>query len=323
VTFRHTRLLEVPEAHALGGARLEAICTVNRGRQQDVLIDYQALIPQQVRLQLVRGRPFEMIRGSFVPRRLRLGNVTKLQLDGLYAQLDSLPIDHPSRSLHGILYFRSRQGQNFCLLFPGAGPAGFMADPSFCTQEARPGDPVPVELSRDWSPAPASPSRLVPDRQADYRRFGGNPVPVRLGGRLYRHRLFIGSLDMQNQLRPEVDAVLNLGDEPSAWFQAGQASPADRWVEQGEGSLGMSLLEIAAEAEWVLEKLRRGQRVLVNCLAGMNRSATLCTAVLIQQEGLGAEPALERVRCYHPWAHPDAYHWLRLRWMAHLRQEEK
>jgi len=50
-------------------------------------------------------------------------------------------------------------------------------------------------------------------------------------------------------------------------------------------------------------------------VAGMNRSTTICCAVLILLEGLSAEAALERVREHHPWARPDSHHWLTLRWL--------
>jgi hypothetical protein len=148
-------------------------------------------------------------------------------------------------------------------------------------------------------------------------RFGGDPVVVRLGRRIYHRRLFIGDLSMQMEERPQVDAVLNLSEEPAPWFQGMQAQSEDRWAEQGEGSLGMSLAAIAAEANWVVQKLHQGKRVLVHCLAGMNRSSTICCAALIHLEGLTAEAALARVRQTHPWAHPDAHHWIRLRWLAH------
>jgi hypothetical protein len=48
----------------------------------------------------------------------------------------------------------------------------------------------------------------------------------------------------------------------------------------------------------------------------MNRSSTICCAVLILLEGLPAEKALERVREHHPWARPDGNHWLKLRWLG-------
>jgi protein-tyrosine phosphatase len=79
----------------------------------------------------------------------------------------------------------------------------------------------------------------------------------------------------------------------------------------------MDVAEIVEQAEWVIERLRAGQRVLVHCLAGLNRSVTVCCAVLILLEGISAETALERVREHHPWARPDTHHWLALRWLAH------
>jgi hypothetical protein len=48
----------------------------------------------------------------------------------------------------------------------------------------------------------------------------------------------------------------------------------------------------------------------------LNRSSTVCCAALILLEKLSAEAALERVRVHHPWAWPDSYYWLRLRWLA-------
>ena len=92
----------------------------------------------------------------------------------------------------------------------------------------------------------------------------------------------------------------------------------DRWENKGEGREGMRVAEIAAESGWVIERLLAGQRVLVHCSAGMNRSGTICCGVLIALEGLGAEAALERVRQHHPWTHPDPYHWLNLRWQAQI-----
>ena len=79
---------------------------------------------------------------------------------------------------------------------------------------------------------------------------------------------------------------------------------------------GMNPDEIAAEANWVIDRLHAGLRVLVHCQAGFNRSVTACCAVLILLEGLTAEAALARVREHHPWARPDQNHWLALKWMA-------
>jgi protein-tyrosine phosphatase len=84
----------------------------------------------------------------------------------------------------------------------------------------------------------------------------------------------------------------------------------------------MSIDVISEEASWVIERLRKNQRVLVHCVAGMNRSSTICCAVLILLEGLTAEQALERVREHHPWARPDSKHWLKLRWLAKVKSHQ-
>jgi hypothetical protein len=109
---------------------------------------------------------------------------------------------------------------------------------------------------------------------------------------------------------------LNLGEEPSLWAKKDRLPASDRWINKGEGIDGMSLDEIRFEAEWVIERLKAGQRVLVHCVAGLNRSSTICCAVLILLEGLPAGAVLERVRERHPWARPDSNHWLKLRWLA-------
>lgn len=179
----------------------------------------------------------------------------------------------------------------------------------------RPGLAKEVTLTRDWSPAPAASARMVPVPRRLHQRYGGDPVAINLNGRLLQRRFFTGGVDIQPEQRPEVDAVLNVGEEASRWFGTAPNNPADRWENKGEGSDGMGVDEIAEEAGWVIERLRSGQRVLVHCAAGMNRSATICTAALILLEGLSAEAALERVRQHHPWARPDSFHWLALRWL--------
>jgi hypothetical protein len=185
-----------------------------------------------------------------------------------------------------------------------------------CVAEALSGPTEPVDFVRDWSPPPPLPARLVPQPRKLHQRFGGDPVTIRLGARIYHRRLFVGGVECQGDQRPNVDAVLNLGEDSSRWVKDAQLSHGDRWARKGEGCSGMSLDEIVAEAHWVIERLRAGRRVLVHCSAGFNRSVTVCCAVLILLENLSAEAALERVRQHHPWARPDTYHWPALRWLG-------
>jgi hypothetical protein len=165
------------------------------------------------------------------------------------------------------------------------------------------------------------PDVLLPMPKSVHRRFGGDPVRVVIDSRPSSRRLFIGGIDIQPETRPEVDFVLNVGENPSKWAPAGVTHPNDRWDNKGEGSAGMSVAVIRQEAEWIIERLKAGQRVLVHCVAGMNRSATICCAAVMLLEGLSAEQALERVREHHPWSRPDANHWLKLRWMAQISKQ--
>jgi hypothetical protein len=177
----------------------------------------------------------------------------------------------------------------------------------------------PIAIERDRSPAPPMTERLVPQPKHIYDRFGGDPIRIHLNQRFQHHRLFIGGLENQLSYRPHVDAVLNLGEQPSRWVDGKNLHPADRAVNKGEGAQGMTAHEMREEASWVIERLRADQRVLVHCVAGMNRSTTICCAVLILLEGLSADEALARVREQHPWARPDSYHWLNLRWLEKTR----
>jgi hypothetical protein len=142
-----------------------------------------------------------------------------------------------------------------------------------------------------------------------------------VNGKTRHHKLFVGERGIQPKHRPHVDAVLNLGEEPSRWVKEPKVHPNDRAINRGEGADGMTVIEICEEAQWVIERLEQNQRVLVHCVAGMNRSTTVCCAVLMLLEGLTAEAALERVRQHHPWARPDSHHWLALRWLEMNKKE--
>jgi hypothetical protein len=139
-------------------------------------------------------------------------------------------------------------------------------------------------LIRDWSAVPDSPERIIPNPVQIHKRFGGDPVSICMDGRNYQKRLFIGGIDIQAAYRPDVDVILNLGENASKWFNDVGLGPDDRWVDKGEGQQGMNASEIAEESMWVVEYLKAGNRVLVHCSAGMNRSATICCGVLILME---------------------------------------
>lgn len=311
----HARLLAFPVEQSPAGGRLDALDV----RGSDLLVDYHELqLTAPPALFEREGGPWERVQGLYRPRRLRFAGVQIIHGRKLDVCLEDLPPEHPSRALTSALAWRSPAGQHY-YLFGTRVPAhpSLLLVARRCAAEERAGPTRPVTLARDWSPPPLSPARLVPNPRRLYERYGGDPVAVELDGRVRRWRLFVGGVDVQGEQRPDVHAVLNVGGEASRWTAAAPPHPADRWDHKGEGPAGMSPGEIAAEARWVIERLRAGQRVLVHCTAGMNRSATICCAVLILLEGLSAEAALERVRERHPWARPDSRHWLALRWLAH------
>ena len=315
----HTRIIRIPDHKTIQGGRLDSLRLETVGKRVDLVMDFQGFIPSKPSLMLMeQGILYERMEGYFVPRRLRFTGISELKQTGLYQNLDALPPLHEARAIRDILTFRpAGQGGVFVILInsaPDDTELEFLARKIIV--EPRKGRREPIQFARDWSAAPSMPARLAPDTKSLYRQFGGDPIAIRVNGKIQKRRLFIGGLDKQGEARPNVDAVLNLGEAASRWLASGALDARDRWENKGEGHNGMSLEEITAEAMWTLERLNAGQRVLVHCVAGMNRSPTICCAALILQEKLSAEQALTRVRERHPWARPDSLHWLKLRWLA-------
>ncbi len=310
-TKGHARIIQHSFTPFLQGALLDSY----NEQPGSLILTVRAFQPQSLELGEQDGKIIESVRGDFFPIRLHFSGVTELKGKPFLNTLSGLPADSPVRNIATLLTWRQPERSDIFYLFFMRTPEA--DDPQFfarrVTHERLPGDPLPVTFERDYSPAPPMPDRIVPRPHSLYRRFGGDPVTFHLDGKPVHHRLFIGGIDCQPNHRPNVDAVLNLGEEPSRWVNARYT---DRSINKGEGSQGMGVDEIRAEAGWVIERLRTGQRVLVHCVAGMNRSTTICCAALILLENLSAEDALDRVREHHPWARPDGHHWLRLKWLA-------
>jgi len=60
---------------------------------------------------------------------------------------------------------------------------------------------------------------------------------------------------------------------------------------------------------FIREQKRLGNRVLVACGAGINRSSTVCTAVLKEDEGLSLFDAFKEVKKKHPESMPHQPVW--------------
>jgi hypothetical protein len=316
--IQHSRITRLPIPEPICAGHLDTFFTETHGRRMDFVLEYHALVPDSVELFERDGKLSERSRGVYLPRRLRFRGIERLKISGPYQNLAVLLPDHPARIIVDMYNYQGKNERLYYYLLYGRSQedAEFQFNARGVTREERDGDPIPFTHERDWSPAPPMPARLAPEPHSLWQRFGGDPVTVYLDGKSFARRLFVGGVDIQPEQRPQVDAVLNLGEEPSRWTKTVPSPACDRWENHGEGSRGMGVDDLRAEAEWVIERLRAGQRVLVHCAAGMNRSITICCAVLVLLEGLTAEAALERVRAQHPWARPDGHHWLALKWLV-------
>jgi hypothetical protein len=315
-----TRIIQHPFASLIQGARLDSY------REDGQNIELQVKGFQLISSKLFErdGKLTEKVRGKFIPLKLTFSNVSDLKRDDFFVSLKNYAEDDISRTIAYMYSWRQPKQRDIFHMFGLRLPVG--ADISFYAggvewKKQRSGKSF--EIERDWSPAPPMPGRLVPQPKSLQRQFGGDPITIHLDGKSRHRHLFIGGLDIQPAKRPRVDAVLNLGERPSRWAKEGKPiHPNDRSVEHGEGSYGMTTTQLRDEANWVIERLQQNQRVLVHCVAGMNRSVTICCAVLILLEGLSADDALARVREHHPWARPDSHHWLALRWLAKTKKKK-
>jgi hypothetical protein len=316
--YSHFKIVSFPVSISPAAGLLDALRLETRGQRIDLLLDYHELQFTAVPELFERdGRPWERGQGKYIPRRLRFADAQIVEGEELLTCLKGLPRDDPGRLINAVLAWRDLDGRNTYLIdLRRMENDTLRLTAARCLSEPRADEAWETRIERDWSPPPLSPARPIPNPKHIHQRFGGDPVTVRLGERVQHRRLFIGGLDTQTQHRPDVSAVLNLADEDSRWVAKEVSHPADRRALKGEGSKGMTVRELAEEADWVIAHLNMGERVLVHCSAGMNRSSSVCCAVLIRLEGLSAEAALERVREHHPWARPDPRHWLTLRWLA-------
>jgi len=316
-TQHHPRIVQYPFASLMQGGLLNSYSENGR----DLILEAEGLRINSSALVERENKIFERIEGEYIPLKVRFSNLTQLNRADYFVSVKDAS---PNTSFPTIAYFLSWRQPQVPNIFHMIGlrspvEVGMNFFAQKVTYQQQEGAYPAIALERDWCSAPPMPDRLVPQPKSLYRRFGGDPIAVQISQKTHAHRLFIGGLDVQSTERPHVDAVLNLGEESSRWVKGANRHFNDRNSTRGEGSNGMTIAEIVEEANWVNERLKNNQSVLVHCVAGMNRSTTICCAALILLEGLSAEAALERVREHHPWARPDSHHWLMLRWLASSR----
>ena len=308
-----TRIIEHPFASLMQGGRLDMF----RENAQDLHITVQGLEVIESEVFERDGKLYERVTGRHIPIKITFANIKELNRGDFFTTLENYPLDDPSRVIAQMHSWKMPGMNEIFHIFNMRGPVGanmnFFAGSATHEQNAA---SEQFTFERDWSPAPPMPEGFVPQPIDLHDNFGGDPVTVKIGDTIQDRRLFVGGLENQPDSRPpQVNAVLNLGERPSIWVKGNEVHPNDRVVQKGEGTQGMSADEIRTEANWVIERLKKDEKVLVHCVAGMNRSATICCAVVMLLEDVSANAALKRVRENHPWAKPDSYHWLTLRWL--------
>ena len=318
MAHQHTRIIRHPFADSLQGALLDSYEEKQHRGQLEIVLNVRALEPKSSELLDRAGVIHERIEGTYRSIRIQFSGASELKRNDFFTNLNHIPRDDYVRTVEDMLSWRQSERSDIFVLFDMRTPdlAGLMFFSRRVAFESFAQESTTITLERDWSPSPPMPGRLVPNPKRLHQRFGGDPITIHLGSGRYRQRLFIGGIEIQPKERPQVDVVFNVGEKLSNWVKNEKTSSLDRWENKGEGTKGMSLADIRNEAEWLIQRLRNNQRVLVHCAAGMNRSSTICCAALILLEGLTAEQALERVRQHHPWARPDSGHRLKLRWLA-------
>lgn len=319
----HMRFLHFPYQEEMFDGIIARIAEVNGPRRRvDVVVDFWGLrVREPAALLMLDGRPWEIVRGERVALRLRFTGVRWIQHSGVFADAQTfaaLPAGHSARRIFAVTHMRPPGGVPMYWWYTDTLSAEdvLCLRATSCELETLPGEPRSVDELRRWAPRPPTLARLVPLPRALHRRFGGDPIAIHLGRRVYRERFFIGGLRHQVAERPLVDHVLNLTSDPNPWNAIYGRHPSDRYAHKLEAVEGMDAEELLTEAAWVAERLRAGRRVLVHCVAGVNRSSTVCCAALMLLEGISAEAALGRVRERHPEAAPDPYYWFLLRWLS-------
>lgn len=150
-------------------------------------MDYQELqLTAPPALFELDGKPMEQVQGHYYPRRLCFISVQIKHGGELINYFNDLPSDDPARTFTGALTWRTPGGQNYFLFSIRVEASPLLLIARRCVAQKRGGHTQPITLTRDWSPAPLSPARLVPNPTLLHQQYGGNPIAIKLNGRTHR-----------------------------------------------------------------------------------------------------------------------------------------
>lgn len=143
---------------------------------------------------------------------------------------------------------------------------------------------------------------------------GLHSVELKLPGRLYVGSVPRTERDLDQLLGEGVSAVLTVSKKVPVDLVARRYAERDAWYYYHlRDGRQLQVDDYLLVAGWVEQLLGDGQRVLVHCLAGRNRSCLVAALVLRERYGLSGAEAAERVRGCRPRAfhNEDQLGWLR------------
>jgi hypothetical protein len=183
---RHTRILEFPHTRSLVNAHLDDLSEETHGSRRELIFDFRELrLLESPELIAIDDRPYERLRGEYVPRRLRFRGLRWTKSEGAFTHLADVSLNDDVRLLEGLLCWRTPDAVEYCFLLDHGNPGdGFSFSARACVSEERTGSVEPIEIVRDWSSPPLLPARLVPKPQRLHQRYGGDPITIHLNGRI-------------------------------------------------------------------------------------------------------------------------------------------
>lgn len=116
----------------------------------------------------------------------------------------------------------------------------------------------------------------------------------------FRETLFLDTLRSKS-----IQAMLNLAEKVEQPDIESLYLPVEDFAP-----LKFDLLEQGVS--FIREQKELGNRVLVTCGAGINRSSSFCTAALKEEEGLSVFDAFKEVKSKHPQSMPHEPVWISL-----------
>ncbi len=203
----HPRLYPAPYSDLIFDSRMldwreELVREGRRGERerQDIVLDFAALrLTGKPETRWVDEQPWEVVRGERAPYRLRFRSAEWIRRDGPYADPAAQTHDADARRLFYLVHLRDAStGPRYVFVTDAQAPGELSLRAAGCALEEREGEIEPVEYLRRWSAAPPTPACLVPRPPKLHKRYGGDPIRIRLRGRALDCRLFIGGLHVQH-----------------------------------------------------------------------------------------------------------------------------